>query len=119
MVEFALVVGLFAFILYGLVSFGSDLATKQRVTSAAADAARAAVGSDSIGVAQGKVVSQVQTKLGTTGYTLTDPQYTDLLGCASPAECIKVTIVYDLPASPGLGLVVPATTTASAVVRYK
>jgi len=119
MVEFALIVGIFALFLYGLVSFGSVLATKQRVTSAAADGARAAVGASALAAAQSQATSQVQTKLGTTGYTATYLPYTDALGCASPAECIKVTIVYALPASPGLGLVVPANTTASAVVRFK
>lgn len=114
-----MVVGLFAFFLYGLIAFGVVLATKQRVTSAAADGARAAVGSDNIGAAQAKVLSQVQTKLGTTGYTITYPQYTDLAGCKAPAECIKVTITYALQPSPGLGLVVPPNTTAEAVVRYK
>lgn len=119
MVEFSLVVGLFAFILYGLVSFGVVLATKQRVTSAAADGARAAVGSANLGAAQAMVLSQVQSKLGTSGYTITYPQYTDTGGCAAPAECVKVTITYALQPSPGLGLVVPANTKAEAVVRYK
>ena len=32
------------FVLYGLISFGMILATKQRVTNAAAEAARSAVG---------------------------------------------------------------------------
>jgi Flp pilus assembly protein TadG len=119
MVEFALVVGLFVFIIYGLVSFGMDLAAKQKVTSAAADGARAAVGATDITTAASQATSVVQSKLGTTGYTPTYAAYTDALGCASPALCIKVTIVYNLPASPGLGLVVPPSTTASAVVRYK
>jgi len=119
LVEFALVVGLFMFILYGLVTFGSALATKQRVTGAAADGARAAVGASAIGAAQSQATSLVQTKLGLTGYTATYVPYSDVLGCAAPAECIKVTITYPMPVSPGLGLVVPANTTASAIVRYK
>lgn len=129
MVEFALVVGLFAFILYGVVTFGAALATKQRVTGAAADGARAAVGASTFTSAlpaspgaKEMATSLVQTKLGApiaTGYTATYLPYIDTLGCALPAECIKVTITYPLPASPGLGLVVPADTQASAVVRYK
>ena len=59
LVEFALVVGLFVFILYGLISFGMILATKQRITNAAAEAARAAVGesndADAISVATARV----------------------------------------------------------------
>ncbi|MDQ6840191.1 MAG: pilus assembly protein [Actinomycetota bacterium] len=119
MVEFALVVGLFVFILYGLVSFGMDLATKQKVTAAAADGARASVGAADFTTAKSQATAVVQSKLGTIGYTPTYVSYVDTLGCASPALCIQVTIVYDLPASPGLGLVVPAHTTASAVVQYK
>lgn len=116
-----MVVGLFAFILYGLVAFGSILATKQRVTSAAADGARASVGAADFPAAQTQVTNQVETKLGLPGttYTQASVTYTDALGCAAPAACIKVTIVYNLPASPGLGIVAPATTSASAVVRYK
>lgn len=115
MVEFALVVGLFAFILYGLVSFGMILATKQQVTSAAADGARAAVGAPDLATAGSQARLRVETKLGTTGYSAT---YLDEPACAAPAKCIKVTIVYYLAPSPGLGLVTPATTTSSAVVQY-
>ena len=115
--EFALVVGLFAFILYGLVTFGMALATKQRVTSAAADAARAAVGAPDLATAQSQALLRVQAKLGTTGYNAT--YLPDTNNCSAPAECIRVTIVYDLPPSPGLGLVAPPTTSSSAVVQYK
>ncbi len=120
MVEFALVVGLFAFILYGLVSFGAALAAKQKVTAAAADGARAAVGaqvlSNGIDGAVEKAQQRVIVKLGTTGYTAT---YLAEPSCVAPAECIRVTIVYTLPPSPGLGLVTPPSTTSSAVVQYK
>ena len=44
LVEFALVIGLFMLILYGLISYGMIMATKQRVTNAASEAARSAVG---------------------------------------------------------------------------
>ena len=47
LVEFALVIGLFMLILYGLISYGMILATKQRVTNAASEAARSAVGETS------------------------------------------------------------------------
>lgn len=115
MVEFALVVGLFAFILYGLVSFGIILATKQRVTSAAADGARAAVGAADLAAARSQASQLVINKLGATGYTAT---YVAEPACVAPAKCIKVTIVYTLAPSPGLGLVTPPTTTSSAVVQY-
>lgn len=124
MVEFALVVGLFAFILYGLVSFGSVLATKQRVTSAAADGARASVGALTMSGAGGAADlarRRVETKLGLPGttYSATYLEYLDSLGCATADKCIQVTIVYNLPASPGLGLVTPPTTTSNAVVQWK
>jgi hypothetical protein len=119
LVEFALVVGVFVLLMYGLVSFGVSLATKQRVTSAAADGARAAVGAPDIATAKSQAQSLVQSKLGTTGYTATYTPYVDTLGCKLPALCLQVTITYDLLPSPGLGLVVPSTTTATAVVAYQ
>lgn len=117
LVEFALVVGLFVFILYGLISFGMVLATKQQVTNAAADAARAAVGqaddTDAIDAAEARVVAA----LGAVGtkYTLDPP--ISVASCGSN-QCITVTIVYNLAPSPGLGLVIPPTTTAKSVVQY-
>jgi Flp pilus assembly protein TadG len=116
-VEFALVVGLFAFILYGLVAFGSALATKQRVTSAVADGARATVGAADLATAQSQAQARVQAKLGLTGYTAT--YLADTTNCAAPASCIRVTVVYPLPPSPGLGLVTPPNVTSNAVVQYK
>lgn len=118
MVEFALVVGLFAFILYGLVSFGVILATKQRVTNTAADAARATVGSANLGAAQTAAAARVVTELGAPGTTYT-ATYAAEPSCPAPAECIKVSIVYNLNPSPGLGLVVPPTTETKAVVQFK
>lgn len=117
LVEFAMVVGLFAFILYGLISFGMVVATKQRVTSAAADGARAAVGAPDIATAQLQARERVEAKLGTTGYLAT--YVADPTNCPAPAECIKVSIAFDLPPAPGLGLVTPSTTTSDAVVRFK
>lgn len=115
MVEFALVVGLFAFILYGLVSFGMVLATKQRVTNAASDAARAAVGEANAGSAITAATNRVAAALPAGSYTLSPPPST---GPCGTHQCITVTIVYNLQPSPGLGLVVPPTTTASAIVQY-
>ncbi len=117
MVEFALVVGLFAFILYGLVSFGMVLATKQKVTNTATDAARAAVGAGDLTAAQAAAAARVATELGTPGSTYT-ASYTAETSCPAPAECIRVKIVYNLPVTPGLGIVVPPTTTSEAVVQY-
>ncbi|HVL04811.1 MAG TPA: TadE family protein [Acidimicrobiales bacterium] len=119
--EFALVVGLFVFILYGLIAFGMVLATKQRVTNAAAEGARAAVGSatatDAVNAATARVLA---AGLPTGAYT---PIYSTAT-CGSN-ECITVTITYNLdtnpviPPAPGLGLVMPKKMSSTAVVQFK
>ncbi len=119
--EFALVVGLFVFVLYGLIAFGMVLATKQRVTNAAAEGARAAVGSatpaDAVNAATARVLA---AGLPTGAYT---PTYSTAT-CGSN-ECITVTITYNLetnpvvPPAPGLGLVMPKTMKSTAVVQFK
>jgi len=115
LVEFAMVVGLFVFILYGLVSFGMVLATKQKATNAVADAARAAVGAADDTAAINAATVRVASILKPGSYTLTPAP--SVAACGTN-RCITVTIVYNMPESPGLGLVVPATSTASAKVQY-
>lgn len=119
-VEFALVVGLFIFVLYGLIAFGMILATKQRVTNAAAEGARAAVGQTSSAAAVSAATARVLAAgLPAGAYT---PVYTTA-PCGSN-QCITVTINYDLagspvvPPAPGLGLFTPGTLTSTAVVQY-
>ncbi|HUR17860.1 MAG TPA: TadE/TadG family type IV pilus assembly protein [Acidimicrobiales bacterium] len=119
-VEFALVVGLFVFILYGLISFGMILATKQRITNAAAEGARAAVGQTSAAAAVTAATNRVLAAgLPAGAYT---PTYTTAT-CGSN-QCITVTITYNLasrpvvPPAPGLGLITPSTISSSAVVQY-
>lgn len=122
-VEFALVVGLFVFILYGLIAFGMVLATKQRVTNAAAEGARAAVGSanptDAINAATARVLA---AGLPAGAYT---PTYSTAPCGTTGNECITVTITYDLdghpviPPAPGLGLVIPPSMSSTAVVQFK
>lgn len=122
-VEFALVVGLFVFILYGLIAFGMVLATKQRVTNAAAEGARAAVGSataaDAVVAATDRVAA---AGLPAGAYT---PTYTTATCGTSGNECITVTITYNLdtnpviPPAPGLGLVMPKKMTSTAIVQFK
>lgn len=119
-VEFALVVGLFIFILYGLIAFGMILATKQRVTNAAAEGARAAVGQTTSAGAISAATARVAAAGLTAGaYT---PTYTTA-ACGSN-QCITVTITYNLstnpvvPPAPGLRLVTPSTLTSTAVVQY-
>jgi len=119
-VEFALVAGLFVYILYGLIAFGMILATKQRVTNAAAEGARAAVGqttdADAITAATARVAA---AGLTAGAYTAT---YTPAV-CGSN-HCITVTVTYNLGAhpvvvpAPGLGLITPNTLSSTAVVQY-
>jgi Flp pilus assembly protein TadG len=120
LVEFALVVGLFVFILYGLIAFGMILATKQRITNAAAEGARAAVGQTTSAAAISAATARVAAAgLPSGAFT---PSYTT--AACGTNQCITVTITYDLsghpvvPAAPGLGLVTPSTITSTAVVQY-
>lgn len=122
-VEFALVVGLFVFILYGLVAFGMVLATKQRVTNAAAEGARAAVGSANATEAVNAATARVLAAgLPVGAYT---PVYSTAPCGTSGNECITVKITYDLdtnpviPPAPGLGLVMPPKMSSTAVVQFK
>ncbi|MEA2827439.1 MAG: hypothetical protein QOF60_350 [Actinomycetota bacterium] len=130
LVEFALVVGLFIFILYGLISFGMILAQKQKITNAAAEAARSAVGETSDASAITVATARVTKLLGAPGnYTIgPDPAgKPTVTTCSPPAvgQCITVTITYDyehhpiVPPAPGLGLVTPKTFASTAVVQYK
>lgn len=119
MVEFALVAGLFMFILYGLIAFGMILATKQRITNAAAEGARAAVGQSSSASAVNAATARVLGAGLPAGYS---PTYATA-SCGN-AQCITVTIELDLdanpviPPAPGLGLVTPKKIISSAVVQY-
>ncbi len=123
LLEFSLVFLLFAFMLYGLIAFGMILATKQRITSAANDAARAAVGAASGTDAVSRATQRVEEALGTPGkYT---PSYsTAPCDPVVGGQCITVAITWDyenhpiVPPAPGLGLVTPDEFGASAVVRY-
>jgi len=118
-VEFALVIPIFVFVLYGLITFGVILAQKQ-ITNAAADGARAAVGQTTPASAIAAATARVQQSLGAPGnYT---PIYTT--GACGSGTCITVDIVYNyaahpiVPPAPGLGLVTPNTFHSSAVVQY-
>ncbi len=130
LVEFALVVGLFVFILYGLISFGMILAQKQKITNAAAEAARSAVGESSDLNAINVATARVTKLLGAPGSYKIGPDPAGkptVTACTAPAvgSCITVTITYDyknhpiVPPAPGLGLVTPNTFSSTAVVQYK
>jgi Flp pilus assembly protein TadG len=130
LVEFALVVGLFMFVLYGLISFGMILAQKQRITNAAAEAARSAVGESSDANAITVATNRVTKLLGAPGSYKIGPDPAGkptVTACTPPSvgSCITVTITYDyknhpiVPPAPGLGLVTPNTFSSTAVVQYK
>ncbi len=134
MVEFALVVGVFMMVLYGLVYFGMALATKQRVTNAAAEAARSAVG-DPPADARTNAANRVKALLGEPNgrYTIgPDPTGPRLANCdtnpalpaGSGSQCITVKITWHwnthpvVPAAPGLGLVPLDSLGSEAIVQF-
>ncbi len=126
LVEFALVVGIFVMVLYGLVYYGMALATKQRVTNAAAEGARAAVGAASDGDAQTVAQNRVVALLGAPNgrYTVTPIAAPCNVAAPNGAKCITVTITYDwenhpaVPAAPGLNLAPVPSLASTAVVQY-
>ena len=126
LVEFALVFGLFVFILYALIAFGMMLALKQSVTNASAEAARAAVGISDADDAEEKAMETVADRLGWLGdkYQESDTTATvDFCSGTSGPKCITVQIAYPyssrplVPPAPGLGLITPDTFGSTAVVQ--
>ena len=126
MVEFALVVGVFVMVLYGLIYFGMAVATKQRVTNAAAEGARAAVGQASGSLAQTAAQNRVIALLGTQAgrYTVTPVAAACDPAAPSGPQCVTVTISWDwaghpvVPAAPGLRIFPINTLGSQAVVQY-
>ena len=126
MVEFALVVGIFVMVLYGLVYYGMALATKQRVTNAAAEGARAAVGAADTADAQTKAQTRVQNLLDAPNGRYTVTPVAAACDSTNPTgpQCITVTISWDwenhpaVPAAPGLGIVAMDTLGSKATVQY-
>jgi Flp pilus assembly protein TadG len=113
LVEFALVVGLFMFILYGLIWFGMMLALKQGVTNAASEGARSAVGLTGA-AATTKAQQTVAQRLSWLGskYSASDVTVGAPAPCVGGSgTCITVKIAYPwdskplLPKAPGLGFV--------------
>jgi Flp pilus assembly protein TadG len=125
-VEFALVVGLFVFILYGLIAFGMILATKQRITNAAAEGARAAVGQTNAADAKNAAVARVLAAgLPAGSYSIGPGAGEPTVAACGSFQCITVTVTYNLaanpviPPAPGLGLITPNSITSTAVVQYR
>jgi Flp pilus assembly protein TadG len=137
MLEFALVIPIFVFVLYGLIAFGIMLSAKQSMVNAASEGARAAVGASPT---QGQQLSdaQVAAAKAAVGRDLQDSvkQYdvndtsefnaqVNPCDAASPSgpKCIFVDVTYPysskplVPKAPGLGLVTPDKLSAHAVVQ--
>lgn len=101
LVEFALVIPIFALVLYALIFFGAALSTKHQVTSAAAEAARSAVGAATPAAAENLAKARVDSILGAANgrYVRT--------AVASPCgthQCVEVVITWDYrnhPVVPG------------------
>ena len=129
MLEFALVIPIFVFVLYGLIAYGIALSAKQTITHSAAEGARAAVGAApndgaEITAAHDRVKSAMQSL---SQYNVDDPKAFNAVvnwcsGTSGP-RCITVTVTYDysahpiVPPAPGLGLVTPDKLTSKAVVQ--
>jgi Flp pilus assembly protein TadG len=126
MVEFALVVGIFVMVLYGLIYFGMALATKQRVTNAAAEGARAAVGQTTAAAAQTTAQNRVIALLGAQAgrYTVTPVAAPCDNAAPAGAQCVTVTITWDwaghpvVPAAPGLRIFPINSLGSQAIVQY-
>lgn len=126
LVEFALVFGLFVFILYALIAFGMMLALKQSVTNASAEAARSAVGINTDADAIAKAKTTAADRLDWLGGKYQDSDTTATVGfCngSSGPKCITVKITYPygsrplVPPAPGLGLITPDSFGSTAIVQ--
>lgn len=132
LVEFSFVFALFVLVIYALISFGMILATKQSLTHAATEGARAAISvvddpsTPLVDERAKRALDQVGTSLNWLGdkYQPSDATAT-IAPCPSAAasQCITVTITYPydtrpiVPPAPGLGLVTPKKLTSTAVVE--
>jgi len=100
MLEFALVIPIFVFVLYGLIAFGVMLSGKQTITHAASEGARAAVGAAPNDAAQidaaKKRVKDAMSSL--SQYNVDDPAEFSAVPAQCPApslqRCITVTVTY-------------------------
>lgn len=135
LVEFSVVFGLFAFIVFALVTFGMMLAAKNSLTHAAAEGARSAIGVAELPAAtldarrEDEAKAAVARSLDWFGnkYQPGDTSATvarcDPANPADLTECITVTITYPykdrpiVPPMPGVGLMTPDTFKATAVVK--
>ncbi len=126
LVEFALVVVLLFFVLYGIVAYGMAIALRQSMGQAAGEAARAAIvfpGSDFAKVAEAERIGSATTNgLGKPGFSDVNAA---VANCTSgTGRCITVTYDYRY-GEPGAAIVpggpfdvaLPNRLTATAVAR--
>lgn len=138
MLEFALVIPIFIFVLYGLIAYGIALSAKQTITHSTAEGARAAVGAvpnpgetldqAEVRVARATVAKDLQGSLsGNDQYVDTSQTavgYCDTTTNTGP-KCITVKVSYPysdhplIPPAPGLGIIMPSTLSSTAVVEVQ
>jgi Flp pilus assembly protein TadG len=128
LLEFALVFGIFVFVLYGLIAFGMILSMKQTITHAATEGARAAIGvvndpatpNDERKDAAIARVNSALSAWNTAQKAATNIDVTFPNTC--PTSCIEVHVTYNynnqplVPPAPGLGLGTPDTLSSDAIV---
>ncbi|HET7487288.1 MAG TPA: TadE/TadG family type IV pilus assembly protein [Acidimicrobiales bacterium] len=134
LVEFSLVFVIFMLVLYALITFGVLLASKNSLTHAAAEGARAAVAvvddtsTPGVDEREQRALDQVTKSLSWLGNRFQPGDATaKVAACGGGApvgtQCITVTVTYPystrpiIPPAPGLGLVIPDKLTSTAVVE--
>jgi Flp pilus assembly protein TadG len=134
LVEFAFVFALFVLVIYAVICFGMILATKNSLTHAAAEGARAAISvlddpsTPAVDEREARALDQVGIALDWLGSKYDPSDASADVGACDPAvpagpQCITVSITYPygtrpiVPPAPGLGLVTPSTLTSTAVVE--
>jgi hypothetical protein len=122
------------FFIYAVSVYGILLSTKNNVTHAATEGARAALSVADLPAAtlDARRITQATTTAGNSLSGTLGSHYhpsdvsASIAGCDSPADthkCITVTISYPwssdpiVPLAPGMGLATPNTVRATAVVR--
>lgn len=120
------------FLIYAIAAFGILLSTKNSLTHAASEGARSALSVSDLPAltADARRIDQVKTTIAKdlawmgSDY---DPSYVNAsignCSVSDPTQCVTVTITYPwsthplIPMAPGMGLAMPNTVSATAVVR--
>ena len=131
LVEFAFVSLLLVFLVYAIAAFGILLSTKNMLTHAAAEGARSALSvpdTATTAVRLQRVTDTIATDLSSMGgnYSHLNVSATQVACSSTDAtagQCVKVVLTYPwstyplIPMAPGMGLAMPNTVAATAVVR--